>query len=343
MNILPKPETNVGALLGTYSPFELEENFLNNLSHAELVSLCVAELERVAAQPATGRPVSLELLFASPQWQKLGQPKAWAQKILDTLICSAGAKAREAAILTARQNGTLTQSDKVWRDKATDVRYALPDGVMIQEKNGLWFHDVAGADVGPCVYPTEEMENGTIRFTGWDRWGRPVRDLAIAFADLQSPKKCQSKLSSIGARMDDITVWCQIVLDILSQNDLRVPDPEPRESANEELARIQAAATTAGGWLQDQVTWCPQREFEKEFGTVSLSTRRRWVEKGWLVRDAATSRYSWIKSRSGVKPSRHYAFRFPVKESKPAKPAPDAGLRELESTAAAEAAASSRH
>ena len=343
MNI-PKPETNVGALLGTYSPFELEENFLNNLSSVELFNLIIAELESIAKQPPAGRAVGLESLWASPQWKKMGQSKGWAQKILRTLIQKASEKAREAAAVAARQNGTLTQSDKLWRDKATEVQYALPDGVLVEEKSrGMWFRDVSGEPIGPAIYPLEELENGTIRFAGSDRWGRPIRDLVLGFAELESPKKCQTKLAAIGARMDDVEAWCALVQEILSVNDLRVPDPEPRESANEELERIREAVRASSHWLSDNVEWCPVKEFEKEFGPVTLSVRRRWAEMGWLLRDAATGRFTYVKSHGGVSASRHYGFRFPAEDAKPVQPAPDAGLKQLEATAAAEAAASSRH
>lgn len=318
-NNIPKPETDIQSFFGSYSPAEIDDEVLGELDRYQLSSLIIAELERVARQPATGRAAALELLFASAQWKKLGQPRGWAEKILTTLVSNRDAKAREAAILAARQNGTMSKSDELWMKKATAVHYALPEGVLVEAKNGnggLWLQDVTGDAIGPCVYPKEEMENGTIRFTGWDRWGRPVRDLVIAFADLQSPKKCQTKLSSIGARMDSAEMWCALVVEIMRANDLRVPDPEPCETANEELQRLQAAAIIAGGWLAGDITWCPMKEFEKQFGHVPLATRRRWAEKGWLIRDADSGRYTHTKSHGGAAPSRHYGFQFPVEDSK---------------------------
>ncbi len=128
--------------------------------------------------------------------------------------------------------------------------------------------------------------------------------------------------------MDSVEMWCALVVEIMETNDLRVPDPEPRESTDEELERIRGALRSGGYWLKDGCECAWVSDFERAFGKVTIATRRRWSELGLLSR--VGGRFTPLVRRDAAV-GRAFVFRLPAEEksAKPA-PAPDAGLAQLE-------------
>ncbi len=317
--------------LDMYLPSEFSEEQLKAMDRSTAVNVVIAELTMIAARPATEAKMNIGLLASAAITKKAGVTKDWLTTMETKMRETEAQKARETAITAAKSNGTLTASDQLWSRKAgVGVRYALPEGVIFGEVDGsLRFVDVTGGPIGPAVYPIEELENGTVRFGGWDRWGRPVRDLSMPFADLWQPKKCQTALSRIGARMEDPVKWCTVVHEIVSQNDLRVSDPEPRETLEEELLRIRAALRQSGRWLRDGVEYAWVSDFERAFGKVSRATRRRWSESGWITRGPDGRLTPLVRRDAAV--GRAFAFLLPAEE-KPT-PAPDAGLAAVDDAA----------
>ena len=180
-----------------YFPTEFSENELDQLSRNDAVGIVIGELERIASRPASETQMNLSLLAASPVVKKAGVTAGWLREMSDTVRRRAEKKAREQAIMNVKQNGTLSASEALWVKEATGAQYALPEGIMFEKENsgdGYRLVDVVFGPIGPAIYPTEEMENGTIRFRGWDRWGRIVENLTLSFADLTKPTKCDTKL-----------------------------------------------------------------------------------------------------------------------------------------------------
>lgn len=315
-------------LLDVYLPPEFSDDELARMDRATAVQIVLSELEKIATQPATLRAANMGLLFRSPLAKKANVGADWGRKILETIVQSAEQKAREAAIAAARASGALSASDQLWTRVAVGAQYPLPEGVIIEPgpRGGYVFRDVLAGVVGPAVYPIQELEDGTIRFGGWDRWGRAV-DLVLPFADLENPKKCQTGLAAVGARMERPGLWSYIVQKILSTHDLAVPDPEPLPSAEDELSAIWAALRATGYRAQkDGAMVVPVGAFEAAHGALDRLSRRRWAERGWLVPDPATGRYTHPIRWSG-QVVRGFVFRLPAAVV-PA-PAPDQGLQAL--------------
>ena len=294
-----------------YFPTEFSENELDQLSRSDAVNIVLAELERLASRPVMENAMNLSLLSAATVVKKAGVTAGWLREMSGTVRRRAEKKAREHAIQTAMQNGTLSLSEQMWVKEATGAQYALPEGILFEKEKsgaGYRFNDVVWGPLGPALYPTEEMENGTIRFRGWDRWGRIVENLTLSFADLTKPTKCDTKLQHSGCRMDAPGLWCALVREILAANDLRVPDPEPIESEDEEMERIRSALKAADWFLnKDQCPCVDPTQFEREFGKLELAVKRRWVEKGWLVRATDDRHFTQKQSRHG-RVQRVYVF-----------------------------------
>lgn len=269
-----------------YFPTEFSDSDIDQLTRSDAVNIVLAELERIANRPVTENAANLSLLSATPVTKKAAVTAQWLREMCATVRRRAEEKARAAAIAAAAQNGTLSVSDQLWVKQASGAHYGLPEGIMFEKSgDGYRFTDVVFGPLGPAIYPTEEMENGTIRFRGWDRWGRIVENLTLSFADLTKPTKADIKLIQVGCRMDQIGMWCGLVNEILSSNDLRVPDPEPIESEDEEMERVRDALRRADWFLnRDQCPCVDPTQFEREFGKLELGVKRRWVELGWLLR-----------------------------------------------------------
>ena len=269
-----------------YFPTDFSAAELDQLSRNDAVGIVIGELERIASRPASENAANLSLLAASPVVKKAAVTGAWLREMCATLRHQAEKKAREQAIVAVSQNGTLSVSNQLWAKQAIGAQYALPEGIMFEEYGeGYRFTDVVFGPIGPAIYPTEEMENRTIRFRGWDRWGRIVENLTLSFANLTKPTKCDTKLQHSGCRMDAPGLWCALVNEILAANDLRVPDPEPTETEEEERERIRDALKRSDWFLnRDQCPCTDPTQFEREFGKLELAVKRRWVENGWLLR-----------------------------------------------------------
>ncbi len=276
-----------------YFPAEYESDQMARMSRADAATLVLSELEAIASRPATEVGANLSLLARSAIARKAGVTTVWLRQMHGVARSAAERKARQQAIERARSSGALSASDQMWAKVAAQARYALPEWVVLVEQAGcLRLADIRGAAaIGPAVYPVAELENGTIRLAGWDRWGRSIRDLALPLDVLENPKKCQAMLAGIGARMDAPALWCVVVREILGANDLRVADPEPAETEAEELDRIRRAVRAVRAsepiaqWLDaDGVEYCAVAAFTRLFGRTSTATRRRWAETGWIRR-----------------------------------------------------------
>ena len=323
-----------------YFPSEFSADELDQLSRSDAVNIILGELERIVNRPVSETQMNLSLLSASPVVKKSGVTGAWLREMCITIRRQTEEKARAAAIASARQNGTLTASEQLWVKEGSGAQYALPEGIMFEKSgDGYQFTDVVFGPVGPALYPVEELENGTIRFRGWDRWGRIVENLTLSFADLTKPTKCDTKLSQMSCRMDQITIWCAIVNEILASNDLRVPDPEPNETEEEELERIQDALRRSDWFLnRDQCPCVDPTQFEREFEKLELAVKRRWVEKGWLLRATDDRHFTQKQSRRG-KVSRVYVFADQVLAMLTEKPQNDTQTAGLDIVAGEEAKA----
>ena len=305
-----------------YFPTEFSENELDQLSRNDAVGIVIGELERIASRPASETQMNLSLLAASPVVKKAAVTAQWLREMCITIRRQAEKKAREKAITAAMQNGTLSLSEQMWVKEATGAQYALPEGILFEKEKsgeGYRFNDVVFGSVGPALYPVEELENGTIRFRGWDRWGRIVENLTLSFADLTKPTKSDIKLQHIGCRMDAPGLWCALVREILAANDLRVADPEPIESEDEEIARIQDALKRSDWFMnKDQCPCVDPTQFEREFGKLELAVKRRWVELGWLLRATDDRHFTQKQSLHG-RVQRVYVFaeKFVARPEKP--------------------------
>ena len=322
-----------------YFPTEFSENELDQLSRVDAVNIILGELERIASRPAAENAANLSLLAASPVVKKAGVTAQWLREMCATVRRRSEEKARAAAIADARQNGTLTASEQLWVKEGSGARYALPEGILFEKSGeGYRFNDVVFGPIGPALYPIEELENGTIRLTGWDRWGRGV-DLTLSFADLTKPTKSDIKLIQVGCRMDQIGMWCGLVNEILSSNDLRVPDPEPIESEDEEMERVRDALRRADWFLnRDQCPCVDPTQFEREFGKLELAVKRRWVENGWLLRATDDRHFTQKQSRRG-RVQRVYVFAEQVLAMLTEKPQNDTETAGLDIVAGEEAEA----
>ena len=319
-----------------YFPTELAESELNQLSRNDAVGIVIGELERIANRPVSENAANLSLLSATPVTKKAAVTAQWLREMCATVRRRAEEKARAAAIAAAAQNGTLSVSDQLWVKQASGAHYGLPEGIMFEKSgDGYRFTDVSWGPIGPALYPLEEMENGTIRFRGWDRWGRGVENLTLSFADLTKPTKADIKLQHSGCRMVQIGMWCALVREILTVNDLRVSDPEPRESEEEELERIQNALKKSDWFLNANQCPCVDPvSFEREFGKLELAVKRRWVEKGWLLRATGDRHFTQKQSRRG-RVQRVYVFAEKFVAG-PEKPKTTTGTTGLDALAEAE-------
>lgn len=278
-------------------------------------------------------------------------PHATLVAIAQVGLDHAAEEARAAAIAAARANGALTRSDELWRARAAAATYALPEGWMVQPADrgdGLVLAAIGSGGaprcIGPSVYPVEELEDSTVRFAGWDRWGRPLADLAMPYDAIETTKQAQRALAAIGARMEDPAGWCKFVRDVLTANDLRIADPEPPVTEAEERERVIQAIRAAGVVRIDAIgdraviyVWVSA--YQRAYGPVSRATRRAWARRGWIVR-GADGRYT-PQVRQGDRVGRVFAFGFQADEvANASKQVADAGLQSLdqrdrEATAAA--------
>lgn len=312
-----------------YFPSEFPDKELETLSRAGAVEIVLAELATIAGRPATERAANLSLLSASGPAKKAGITRTWLTKMEAVMRTDDEQKARQAAIAAARQDGTMSKSDELWAKKAQGARYALPEGIILMEQNSGSYRldDVSFGPIGAAIFPIEELENGTIRFGGWDRWGRIIQDLSFDFALLDQPKKCQTILSKIGARMDNVELWCAMADEIVSKNDLQVSDPEPPETENEEKQRIQAAIRQIDKFLRGDAVCVDPRQFEQAFGKLSLAVKRRWVERGWLIR---SDDHHFTQVQRGRSHGLVRVYVFASFDEPPQTAAPTAGLSAVE-------------
>jgi hypothetical protein len=161
-----------------YTLPELTPEELKALTSTECFDLVLTELRQIELIPTALRELPLITLSASPVAKKSGLSEAKIRKLVKAISDKKGCKARQAAIELAKQNGTMDESDALWIKNAKVVTYALPEGYLIQKESG---HDgfsmtcITGSAsspllVGPMIYPYQELEDGTFRFMGWDRW-----------------------------------------------------------------------------------------------------------------------------------------------------------------------------
>ena len=313
-----------------YFPTEFSDSDIDQLTRSDAVNIVLAELERIANRPVTENAANLSLLAASLVVKKAGITAQWLREMCITIRQRAEEKAREHAIQAAIQNGTLSLSEQMWVKEGSGAQYALPEGIMFEKSgDGYRFSDVAVGPVGPALYPVEELENGTIRFVGWDRWGRFIDHFTLSFEDLRKPTKCDTKLQHSGCRMDQIGIWCAIVNEILASNDLRVPDPEPTETQEEEMERVRDALRRADWFLnKDQCPCVDPTQFEREFGKLELAVKRRWVELGWLLRATDDRHFTQKQSLHG-RVRRVYVFAARIFEKPKPQSDAQAGLDAL--------------
>ena len=327
----------MSAMSEMYFPTEFTGDEIDQLSRVDAVGIVIVELERIASRSMTENAANLSLLQSAPVTKKAGVTAQWLREMCVTIRRRAEEKARAAAIADARQNGTLSKSDELWQKVAVGARYALPEGILFEKNgNGYQFSDVSWGPVGPAIYPVEELENGVVRFRGWDRWGRSV-DLTLSFADLKKVSKCDDKLTQAACRMDVAGLWCMMVNEILRANDLRVADPEPIETEEEELERIRAALQSADWFLnRDHCVCTDPAAFEHAYGKLELAVKRRWVENGWLIR-ANDKHFTQTQRRGNVR--RVYVFASQILE----KPKNDTDTQTAGLNSIAEAEAETIH
>lgn len=281
-----------------YLPTGCPDDVVAALDLSQAVVMLLDELDRIAARPASERQADVSLLVRTNLARKAGVGRDWLCSMLQAAVDRAEQTAREAAIHAAAASGQAAQSLALWGKVATGVTYAPPADWLVDDHPAgsgryrlLHIGATGVTSVGPLVYPTAIIENGDVYFHGYDQWGR-VFELAIGLIDLSSPAKVQAVLAASGAWMVKPRLWIDWVQQLLASFDLRVPDPEPTGTDWAELvSTLRDLATQTGGATTHAVTGghhvirVPVSAVEAALGRkVSSAERRRWAERGFIVR-----------------------------------------------------------